>query len=266
MVKVEIVEEKDQQDAGSSPYGSPSSSRTSSSASLSSVSSELSHDETFYDRITALVDIVPPTTRHSISSRFSRATSFIKRGGKLAGNIVWIVTTSALLVGLPLALSLEDEAKIVAQEQEMLAQQQGAQQVGCYTAVKQLYSGLISHFARCSVVKGPCIRRRPAKTRMGRKPLCLLDFDSTNMFFTSPHLLTQYLLHRRRTVFTFISKLLLRSTHDSPPLTIQLACVTAAEQFLFHAIAFTWCRKVHALSSRYATDSACSGLLYPLYW
>jgi len=129
MVKVEIVEEKDPQDSGSSPYGSPSSSRTSSSASLSSVSSELSHDETLYDRIAALVDIVPPTTRHTISSRLSKATSFITRGGKLVGNIVWIVTTSALLVGLPLALSLEDEAKIVAQEQEMLAQQQGAQQM-----------------------------------------------------------------------------------------------------------------------------------------
>jgi len=129
MVKVEIVEEKDQQDTGSSPYGSPSSSRTSSSASLSSVSSELSRDETLYDRIAALVDIVPPTTRHTISSRVHKAASFVKRGGKLAGNIVWIVTTSALLVGLPLALILEDESKIVAQEQEMMAQQQGAQQM-----------------------------------------------------------------------------------------------------------------------------------------
>ena len=126
MVKVEIVEEKE---TGSSPYASSSSSAASSSTSLSSVSSELSQNETFFDRVAALVDIVPPTTRHSISSRFSSATSFVKRGGKLVGNIVWVVTTSALLVGLPLALSLEDEAKIVAQEQEMMAQQQGAQQV-----------------------------------------------------------------------------------------------------------------------------------------
>jgi import receptor subunit TOM22 len=125
MVKVQIVEEKD----SSSPYASSSSSRTSSSASLSSVSSELSADESFFDRLVALVDIVPPTTRHTISSRISKTASFLKRGGKLAGNIVWVVTTSALLVGLPLALSLEDEAKIVTQEKEMLAQQQGAQQV-----------------------------------------------------------------------------------------------------------------------------------------
>jgi import receptor subunit TOM22 len=129
MVKVEIVEEKDQQFAGESPYASDSSSRTSSSASLSSVSSELSAEETLFDRIAALVDIIPPTTRHAISSRVSKTTSLVKRGGKILGNVVWIVTTSALLVGLPLALSLEDEGKIVLHEKEMLAQQQGAQQV-----------------------------------------------------------------------------------------------------------------------------------------
>lgn len=41
------------------------------------------------------------------------------------GNVVWVVTTSALLVGLPLALSLEDEAKIMAQEREMEGQRDG---------------------------------------------------------------------------------------------------------------------------------------------
>ncbi|THH09268.1 hypothetical protein EW146_g8728 [Bondarzewia mesenterica] len=128
MVKVEIVEEKDQHFAGNSPYASSSSSRTSSSVSLSSVDSDVP-DESLYDRISALVDIVPPTTRHSIASKISSTASFIKSGGKLAGNIIWIVTTSAIFVALPLAMSLEDEARIVAQEKEMLAQQQGAQQM-----------------------------------------------------------------------------------------------------------------------------------------
>ncbi|KAG2342096.1 mitochondrial import translocase, subunit Tom22 [Suillus weaverae] len=129
MVKVEIVEEKDPQSSGNSPYASSSSSHHSSQESISSISSELSAEENLYDRISALVDIVPPTTRHSISTKLSKAASFVKTSGKVIGNIVWIVTTSALLVGLPLALSLEDEAKIVAQEREMMAQQQGAQQM-----------------------------------------------------------------------------------------------------------------------------------------
>ncbi|KAF8631795.1 hypothetical protein AX17_005010 [Amanita inopinata Kibby_2008] len=128
MVKVQIVEEKDV-DAGNSPYASHSSSRTSSSVSLSSIDSALSADESLLDRIAALKDIIPPTTRHNISSRVSQTASWFKRGGKVAGNIVWVVTTSALLVALPLALSLEDEAKIVAQEKEMIEQQQGAQQM-----------------------------------------------------------------------------------------------------------------------------------------
>jgi len=122
MVKVEIVE-------SNSPYGSDASSRASSSSSLSSVSSELEADESLFDRLAALVDIVPPTTRHAISQRVQTSASFLKRGGKLAGNLVWILTTSALLVALPLALVLEDEAKIVAQEREFLEQQQGQQQM-----------------------------------------------------------------------------------------------------------------------------------------
>ena len=128
MVKVEIVEEKDQQ-ATNSPYASSASSRTSSSVSLSSVDSDSPVDESILDRISALKDIVPPTTRHSITSKVSKTASFFKRTTKFAGNVIWVVTTSALLIGLPLALILEDEAKVVAQENEMLAQQQGAQQV-----------------------------------------------------------------------------------------------------------------------------------------
>ncbi|KAH9060482.1 mitochondrial import translocase subunit Tom22 [Lactarius vividus] len=127
MVKVEIVEEKDQQ--ANSPYASSESSRTSSSVSLSSVDSNSPGDESILDRISALKDIVPPTTRHSILSKVSRTASLFKRTTKIAGNVIWVVTTSALLIGLPLALILEDEAKVVAQENEMSAQQQGAQQM-----------------------------------------------------------------------------------------------------------------------------------------
>jgi len=128
MVKVEIVEEKE---TANSPYGSLSASRTNSTDSLSSIASDVSVEESFLERVAALADVIPPATRHSISSRISKTASFLRKGRKIAGSIIWVVTTSALLVALPLALSLEDEAKIVAQEKEMLEQQQGAQQVCC---------------------------------------------------------------------------------------------------------------------------------------
>lgn len=164
MVKVEIVEEKE---TANSPYGSLSASRTNSTDSLSSIASDVSVEETFLERVAALADVIPPATRHSISSRISKTASFLRKGRKIAGNIIWIVTTSALLVALPLALSLEDEAKIVAQEKEMLEQQQGAQQVCCLCCIHSPPAFLLIAFAlRCL---HPCIH----PTSNNQKPSCL---------------------------------------------------------------------------------------------
>lgn len=84
-------------------------------------------EETIWERISALRDIIPPSTRRSIASTINTTTSYAFTGSLLAGKLVWVVTTSALLVGLPFALAVEDESRIVAQEKEMMAQQQGAQ-------------------------------------------------------------------------------------------------------------------------------------------
>lgn len=86
-------------------------------------------DESIADRLYALRDIVSPTTRKRIVETWRTSTSYATWGGKLAGNAVWVITTSALLVGLPLALAIENETMMVQQEKEMMAQQQGAQQV-----------------------------------------------------------------------------------------------------------------------------------------
>ncbi|KAN0060670.1 mitochondrial import receptor subunit Tom22 [Thecaphora frezii] len=86
-------------------------------------------DETIWERFSALRDIIPPSTRRSIAQTFSTTTSYAFLGSKLAGNLVWVVTTSALLVGLPFALAVEDESRIIAQEKEFMNQQQGAQQM-----------------------------------------------------------------------------------------------------------------------------------------
>lgn len=127
MVKVQEVHD--------SPY---TSSDSSDSSDTDSLASSISGDdeiqkESLVDRLVALIDIVPPQTRHSITTRVSNVVGAVKTGGKLVGNVVWVLTTSALLIGLPLAFALEDEAKIVQQEKEMAAQQQGVQQVRLHT-------------------------------------------------------------------------------------------------------------------------------------
>lgn len=86
-------------------------------------------EETVWERIAALKDIIPPSTRRSISSSFNTTTSYAFTGGLLLGKLGWVVTTSALLVGLPFALAVEDESRLVAQENELMSQGQGHQQM-----------------------------------------------------------------------------------------------------------------------------------------
>lgn len=84
-------------------------------------------DETIADRLYALRDMVSPKTRSNIARTLSTSASWASWGGKLAGNAAWVFVTSALLIGLPVALSMENESIMIQQEKEMLAQQQGAQ-------------------------------------------------------------------------------------------------------------------------------------------
>ena len=78
--------------------------------------------ETLKERLYALKDMVPPETRKSIADSVSTATRWSKWTISKAGSAAWIVTTSALVVGLPLMLSIEGEAAIVQQEKEYLGQ------------------------------------------------------------------------------------------------------------------------------------------------
>ena len=87
------------------------------------------HDETVWERIAALKDIVPPSTRQAIANAVSTTSSYALFGGQIVGKLGWVLTTSALLVGLPFALAVEDESRIVAQEKEMMGQGVGAQTV-----------------------------------------------------------------------------------------------------------------------------------------
>ena len=86
-------------------------------------------DESIYDRIVALKDMIPPQTRSSVQSRITAAKDWTWWGVQGAGTLAWWVSTSALLVGLPLALAIEDETRVVQQEREMQMQSAGQQQV-----------------------------------------------------------------------------------------------------------------------------------------
>lgn len=104
---------------------------------LHSTDSEISEDdlpqdldETLTERIYALRDIIPATTRSSLSHFFRTTTSYIKSGFGFGGKALFVLTTSALLLGVPWALAFAEEQQMVEMEKEMRMREMGGELVG----------------------------------------------------------------------------------------------------------------------------------------
>ena len=83
----------------------------------------LSPDETLYERITALQDIIPASYRHAFNTKVSTAKSWVTNGLMMGGKTLWVVSTSALLLGVPWALAYAEEQQVQEMEREMKMQQ-----------------------------------------------------------------------------------------------------------------------------------------------
>lgn len=84
-------------------------------------------DESLAERLYALRDIVPATTRGWVWDKVTGTTSLIKSGLFLAGRMTWAVSVSALLVGVPFALAFSEDQQIMAMEQEERMRQLGGE-------------------------------------------------------------------------------------------------------------------------------------------
>lgn len=73
-------------------------------------------NETFVERLVALKDIVPPKQRQTISNLFNVASHFLRNAFSKAGGVTWAITTSALLLGVPLSLSILGEQQLIEME------------------------------------------------------------------------------------------------------------------------------------------------------
>ncbi|KAB8231508.1 mitochondrial import receptor protein [Aspergillus alliaceus] len=87
--------------------------------------SEISEDsdveldgETMYERLSALKDIIPPSARRQFNSTVSAVTSFTKSSLMFSGRALWVISTSAFLVGIPFALAYAEEEQYVQMERE----------------------------------------------------------------------------------------------------------------------------------------------------
>jgi len=85
--------------------------------------------ETVWERISALRDIIPPSTRRSITQKINTITGYSGITLLWGGRAAWVLTTTMLLWGLPYSLAVEDEMRVIQQERDMSSQQHGAQSV-----------------------------------------------------------------------------------------------------------------------------------------
>ena len=106
---------------------------TEDSGEYSDTSSESDQDEdvgneTFFDRIVALKDIIPAHRRHQISRVLSKSYQYGTMATFIGGKAAYVIITSILMIGIPYALSL-DEDKVLAEQERQMQLQQGMSEV-----------------------------------------------------------------------------------------------------------------------------------------
>ncbi|OOQ82947.1 Mitochondrial import receptor subunit tom-22 [Penicillium brasilianum] len=75
-------------------------------------------EESLYERLSALKDIIPPGARRTVSNTVSTVTSLTKSSLSFSGKALWIISTSAFLIGVPWALAYAEEEQYIQMERE----------------------------------------------------------------------------------------------------------------------------------------------------
>ncbi|KAK5664322.1 hypothetical protein OQA88_540 [Cercophora sp. LCS_1] len=84
-------------------------------------------EESLADRLYALRDIVPATTRGWVWDKVETTSSLVKSSLFFVGRSAWAISVTALLVGVPYGLAYSDEQQIIAMEQEERMRQMGGE-------------------------------------------------------------------------------------------------------------------------------------------
>lgn len=95
-------------------------------------------DETLLERVRALQDIIPPSTRLLLYNQFASALSYVRSTVATGGLYLWTVGASVLLVGMPWAIAIMAELQQQQLEADLLLQK---------TAQEVIAPGLEAAFA-----------------------------------------------------------------------------------------------------------------------
>ncbi|KXS96560.1 hypothetical protein AC578_1965 [Pseudocercospora eumusae] len=130
MVKLEEVPDEELYASQQGPKEDEDEWDTDSESEVSDVEDDESLDESLLDRVYALKDIVPPTYRKHVSNVASTGYSFVSKSASFSGKALWVISTSALLLGVPWALAFSEEQQLQEMEREMRMQQSANELLG----------------------------------------------------------------------------------------------------------------------------------------
>lgn len=96
---------------------------------VSSIASDSPEDESLYDRLVALKDVVPPLQRRRLASTWTSSSEWARWGGFVAYRGLWVLSASLLMLGIPFALASTEDQQIAMEEKQM-NMQASANEVG----------------------------------------------------------------------------------------------------------------------------------------
>ncbi|KAL2753008.1 hypothetical protein ACRALDRAFT_1072770 [Sodiomyces alcalophilus JCM 7366] len=85
------------------------------------------NEETFAERLYALKDMIPPTTRSWIGARINTGTRAVQNTWYYSSRTVWVVCTAALMIGVPLATCWAEDQQIEGMEREYRMREMGSE-------------------------------------------------------------------------------------------------------------------------------------------
>ncbi|KAL9000345.1 MAG: hypothetical protein Q9169_001062 [Polycauliona sp. 2 TL-2023] len=89
--------------------------------------SSFAPSESTLDRIYALKDIIPPSTRRSIATTSSNIFSALKSSALFSGKSLYVISTGGLMVLVPYMMAVMEEQQIVEMEREQKAREMGSE-------------------------------------------------------------------------------------------------------------------------------------------
>ncbi|KAL8698445.1 MAG: hypothetical protein Q9201_006570 [Fulgogasparrea decipioides] len=90
-------------------------------------SSSLAPSESALDRIYALKDMIPPSTRRSIATGLSNTYSALKSTALFSGKSLYVLSTGGLMVIVPYMMAMVEEQQYMEMEREQKAREVGSE-------------------------------------------------------------------------------------------------------------------------------------------